>query len=96
MIGVSIIPDTNCTNDDLKPVEKGKWIDLVANFKPTSNQDGYFRYLIDGEKVLDYTGQTSGDCPFGYFLKAGIYNAPKGSIVYNDAFMIIKTPHTRK
>ncbi|MBD3418777.1 MAG: hypothetical protein GF398_01540 [Chitinivibrionales bacterium] len=74
----------------LKPVQKGRWTDLVANFKLTSKNNGYFHFWIDGEKVLTYNGKTSDDCPLGHFLKAGVYNAPDGAVAYNDAFKIMK------
>ncbi len=74
----------------LKAVEKGKWTDLVANFTLTETKNGYFNFWIDGKQVLAYTGKTSGDCPLGHYLKAGVYNCPNGAVVYNDAFTIMK------
>lgn len=74
----------------LKAVQKGKWTDMVANFKLTETNSGYFNFWIDGEKVLAYKGKTSGNCPLGHYLKAGVYNCPSGAVVYNDAFTIMK------
>jgi hypothetical protein len=78
------------SKDNLKAVQKGRWTDLVANFKLTSTNNGYFNFWVDGKKVLSYKGKTSGNCPEGHYLKAGVYNTPSGAVVYNDAFTVMK------
>ncbi|MBD3240640.1 MAG: hypothetical protein GF331_08660 [Chitinivibrionales bacterium] len=78
------------SRDGLGAVRKGAWTDLVANFKLTDTQNGYFNFWIDGDRVLSFKGKTSGNCPEGHYLKAGVYNTPSGSIVYNDAFTVMK------
>lgn len=74
----------------LTAVRKGRWTDLVANFKLTDTKNGYFNFWVDGEKVLSFKGKTSGNCPEGHYLKAGVYNTPSGAVIYNDAFTIMK------
>ncbi|MGL4610132.1 MAG: heparin lyase I family protein [Trueperaceae bacterium] len=63
----------NGVYDNLGAVPKEQWIDLLINFKVTTNNDGYFRFWLNGEQKLEVKGANWPCNTEGPYFKAGTY-----------------------
>ena len=50
-----------------------RWVNMKLNFKPTREDDGYIRLMLDGEQVGEFEGWTKKDGDLGPYLKHGLY-----------------------
>ncbi len=65
--------DTRGVYENLGVVKKQQWINLLVNYKLTNNNDGYFRFWIDGQQKLEVKGANWNCNTGGGYFKMGTY-----------------------